>query len=480
MRFIVENFGPIERADVTLKDFNIFIGKNASGKSYLMYLIWTLLSVEPNRIVLRNLLNDLFPNELIRRAFNDNIESKDKIETEISVSFERLVLEIFKRFNEVWGKSFENLLKDVFIVDDIRELIRRGKEKAKITVCDNEGKNRISFEICEDGLRSWVDDDTLKFLKDELVVVTTIEKLPEESESYVWLHYGLYIEKNDKRDFEGEVLPIKENSEAFKAVIDIFMWLFDGYYPYVVSFIAPDGRTGLLRTTDALKYVMLSEYTAMTETVFINKIDRIFIRDFETMYPTIKNKEISKYANFIEEKLNVKYVFRREQPRYTMQIEGVEMPIQRTPSGYREIAPIVYAIRYKLDEGSIVFIEEPEAHLHPDGQIVITRALAGLSKHCCVIITTHSVTILDEISNLLRLSSLPKETKQKLGYEDWEGLNPENVGIFLFRDGEVEEIEIYEDGIEETDLDRVMIEISNMHAKVDVEYEHTKEMRTQR
>lgn len=37
----------------------------------------------------------------------------------------------------------------------------------------------------------------------------------------------------------------------------------------------------------------------------------------------------------------------------------------------------------------------------------------------------------------------------------------ENVGILLFSDGKVEKLEVYEDGIEESELDKVIIEKSS-------------------
>ena len=74
-----------------------------------------------------------------------------------------------------------------------------------------------------------------------------------------------------------------------------------------------------------------------------------------------------------------------------LSIKGLEVPIQRAPSGYRELAPLVYAIRYGLDDGFVMIIEEPEARLHPDAQVIAMRTLAGLSKSVDVILITHSI-----------------------------------------------------------------------------------------
>jgi len=483
MRFIIKNFGPIEKADVTLKNLNIFIGKNSSGKSYLAYLIWALLSVEPDWEKLIDLFNRFVPNSLInsaiskfealRKGFQERekefdlkryVDELSKIDEELSNRFKSLIIEAYKKFDEIWGRNLEELLKNAFLVDKVYKLVKAGYEEAEITVSNDNGDKRIHIRINKNGLTSWVDKAVLEDLKRNLFVSVISGKPMLVSLDY----YG----ENSKELTHSE--SFIKNTQAIGIVPASFMFVFDYYAPFSQTFIAPDGRTGLIRSIEAYKYALISRR------VTINEVDRIFMRDFDALYPKVKNEKISSFANFIEERLGIKYILGREQPRFTVQVKDVEIPLQRAPSGYRELAPIVYVMKYALNDGSIIFIEEPEAHLHPDAQVIITRALAGLSQYCYVVITTHSITVLDEISNLLKLSKLPSDVKRNLGYEEWEGLNPENIGVFLFSDGKVEELKIYEDGIEESDLDRVVIEISNLHAMVEEEYEYSRRMQTQR
>ncbi|RLI77705.1 hypothetical protein DRP05_09405 [Archaeoglobales archaeon] len=480
MRFIVENFGPIESAEIKLKDLNIFIGKNSSGKSYLAYLIWSLLSVEPNWDKLRALFDEFVPNDLIRDAiskdevlhkkfqekkefdFKKYTEELDSIYSNLTDRFKNLIIEVFKRFDEVWGRNLEDMIKDVFLVDNIGELVRTSCEKARIVISNDKGDKKINIEI-GDTLKSWIDNKVIRTLEDNLFV-TVVGGEP-------MLLTLSYYEKSEEYTHDEFFV---ENYQTVGIIPVVFIWVFDDYCPYTTTFIAPDGRTGLIRSMEAYNYALISGK------VTINEVDRIFMRDFMSLYPRVKNEEIYRFADFIEKRLDVRYVLGRDQPRYIIKIGDIEMPIQRAPSGYRELAPIVYAMKYKLDKEHVIFVEEPEAHLHPDAQVVITRALTGLSKYCYIVVTTHSITLLDEISNLLKLRSLSNENKKNLGYEDWEGLNPEDVGIFLVRDGKIEELEVHEDGIEESDLDRVIIEIANLHAKVEEEYEHTRRLQAQR
>lgn len=467
MRFIIENFGPIEKADITLGDLNIFIGKNSVGKSYLAYLIWALLSVEPDWERLRKLFDEFVPNELIREVIEKSMEKENKetkkelkkIELKLAEGFYNIILESFKRFDEIWGNNLKTLIRDTFMVDELDELVKDSSDTAKIIISNNAGTLKIIIELKDNEIKTLIDEKVFEELEKNILIAVLAEP------PYISINY--YYK-------EPYVEFVTENYQAVEIVPITFMRTFDGYAPYSTTFIAPDGRTGLIRSIEAYNYALISGR------VTINEVDRAFMRDFMSLYPETKNEEIKKIADFLEEKLGAEFSLRRELPRYMVKVGEIKLPLQRAPSGYRELAPIIYAIKHKLDEGHIIFIEEPEAHLHPDAQIIVTRALAGLSKYCYVVMTTHSITILDEVNNQLRVSKLPPETKRKYGYEDWEGLKPENIKIFLVSDGKVKELEVYEDGIEESDLDRVIMEIANIHAMLSEEYERFKRLSTQR
>ena len=44
MKIHVENFGKIEYAEIDISNFSIFVGENNSGKTYLMQLIYGIIS----------------------------------------------------------------------------------------------------------------------------------------------------------------------------------------------------------------------------------------------------------------------------------------------------------------------------------------------------------------------------------------------------------------------------------------------------
>lgn len=70
------------------------------------------------------------------------------------------------------------------------------------------------------------------------------------------------------------------------------------------------------------------------------------------------------------------------------------MPV--TAMGVANLGILALLIERKaLDENALIFIDEPEAHLHPAWQVFMAEALFELSRQGAnVVIATHSVDIL--------------------------------------------------------------------------------------
>ena len=75
---------------------------------------------------------------------------------------------------------------------------------------------------------------------------------------------------------------------------------------------------------------------------------------------------------------------------------GRSFSLMQTATGIANIGFLALLIERKiLDENSFIFIDEPEAHLHPAWQVVIAETLFELAKNGVhVVIATHSIDIL--------------------------------------------------------------------------------------
>ena len=68
----------------------------------------------------------------------------------------------------------------------------------------------------------------------------------------------------------------------------------------------------------------------------------------------------------------------------------MKLSLMNASSSVSELAPIVLFIRDYLKEGDFFIVEEPEAHLHPEAQLLIADALAQLVNAGVYVISYHS------------------------------------------------------------------------------------------
>lgn len=77
--------------------------------------------------------------------------------------------------------------------------------------------------------------------------------------------------------------------------------------------------------------------------------------------------------------------------------------------GVSQSLPVLVAL-VAADPGQLVYIEQPEIHLHPKAQRGLAHALCEAAKRDVVlVIETHSVTLLREIQTLVASGAMPKE-----------------------------------------------------------------------
>ena len=110
-----------------------------------------------------------------------------------------------------------------------------------------------------------------------------------------------------------------------------------------------------------------------------------------------------------------------------------DLPLMRTSSMVSELAPVVLYLRYLVEPGDLLIIEEPESHLHPALQATFARELARLvHSGVRVLLTTHSEWILEALANVVRLSELSEEQRAGIPGAD-VALAPDQVGAWLFK-----------------------------------------------
>jgi predicted ATPase len=162
---------------------------------------------------------------------------------------------------------------------------------------------------------------------------------------------------------------------------------------------------------------------------------------------------------------------------YTEKRSGQSFDLINTSSMVSEVSAI-YILTKLLRPNSWFVIEEPEAHVHPKGQMGIARFLAALARSGVnVFITTHSDLIALKLANMVGLAKIKEDDRVKLGYRPDEYLEREKLALYFMdpedltakrievsETGEVEELPTYSKVVEE--MYGEAVKLLKLHGKI--------------
>lgn len=156
-------------------------------------------------------------------------------------------------------------------------------------------------------------------------------------------------------------------------------------------------------------------------------------------------------------------------------VEGANGPIQfdidMASSGQRANWPLVLLAQVlmsmrgspELTASPCIYVEEPEIHLHPEAQVAIVQILAMLVRHGFrVVITTHSLTVLYALNNLIQASQLADTPAEHVPPPEIR-LGADQVAAYVLRAGEtpVSIVDRAAGFIDEVELGRVSEDLSD-------------------
>ena len=111
-----------------------------------------------------------------------------------------------------------------------------------------------------------------------------------------------------------------------------------------------------------------------------------------------------------------------------------QFSLEHSSSMVSELAPLILFLKYLVNPGDLLILEEPESHLHPAAQRQLARGIVRLvNAGVEVLITTHSDIIISQVNNLLALRQASVELIESGGFEPEDFLQPDQVSAYLFR-----------------------------------------------
>jgi predicted ATPase len=456
----VKDFGPISSGIVDVKPFTLLIGPNNSGKSYFSMLLHSVFKSfnikESLKYDIKYVQKNFFSGNIKEKNVKDVWKEYHKIEQKIKSlkrgdEFEIPITFINRMSRIVFDEK--NLSREIIRLYACQpgELIRNNKQTSSLKVEFN--SSGIHFDFKKSGLK----------IKKYLDLNPRIKVRVSDTSTYP---DKLQINKKGSEYLfviERERLKHRNIDDEFLLTFLHFMrrYLEDEFENVAIPrYYLPAARSGILHGHK----ILVSNIVRNMPYDLNNKLETPklsgIVSDFLSSLIELSDekgllfdltREFEK--ELIKGEVAVKIVDDYRYPEMKYCFKDKEIPLYRSSSTVSEIAPLTLYLKYRVEPGSILIIEEPEAHLHPENQRILAKFLVRLiRKGVKLFITTHSDYLLDQLSSFIMLSQARnKKQREELNYWKDDYLKPEEIGVYVFHfdkksDGcKIEEVEISEE-----------------------------------
>lgn len=358
-KIVINKLGPITHCDLEINDFMVFTGPQASGKSTVAKSIFFFKNIK-NLLLMQ--INKRFYGE------SDTMKLSTK---------NRLIKEIRSNFLQTFGTTWcmdNEMSMEYYYTDTIY-----------IKIClknDPISPNYI-----------WIDFS---------------ERLIDFLKAYDDVHLDVLTNARNNGNIKKNIDEFFENCEE---VIYIpagrsMMTLFSSQLMFMYSVMNDDQKRSLdYCTQNYLERIMQLKpsFSNSVQTLIKNKIELTDIR--------INKESLQQCADLMKQILQGEY--RNVDGEERLQVaEDRYVKINFASSGQQEAVWILNVVFYYLlnNKKSYFIIEEPESHLFPNAQKLITEFISlaknGGNK---ILLTTHSPYILGTINNMLYANRISKE-----------------------------------------------------------------------
>lgn len=401
----VKQFGKIEEATVEVAPMTLFIGENNSGKSYMMTLIYGLLST---RFFLGGYNFDTESEnfqrcwDILERMIDGEQNHVYILSGKELVFFEALINEILANY-----KNREKFLHKLF---------NRDMEMEELTITfpkDLELRFRVAYIMDEEGMGRKI---RIKGILNDGTLLAGYQIDEQE------------LQKGDG----GKCFLISYIMER------MLQWEIDRGDVKKRVYL-PTARTGFLLTYKTLIGNALQEKFTTTETTknLLTKPNSDFLQELSGINATEEKKRFQSVVDFIEEHVITGHVSVLDSPAqdlvYTPEGTDKKLPLYITSGVVTEMIPLLLSLKY-TDLGALL-MEEPEICLHPQLQWQVTRVLIRLANMGVpVFVTTHSDIILQHINNMIKANEMPEQEAflNESDYEKEDLLSRDQINVYQF------------------------------------------------
>ncbi|MDY4446476.1 AAA family ATPase [Campylobacter sp.] len=383
MKFMVENLGLLNQAEIEIGDLTILCGENNSGKTYAVYAFygfWKFFSKNLREFVLQH------KNDFIQEDKTISIEKSKFINI-----CKHLVSDINKHYKDdlakVLGGSADNYagakFKSEFQILDLETIYNQ----KNISLNIYEKNEKIIFDYFNE------ENIIMTQNKNLLLIYQTISRL-------------ICKPKNI------EIISVERTG------IDMFYNELNLNKNRLLAGLAQADEKTLIRDINNYMKTTMSRYPLPIIDNIETINDRTNITKEKSFIAQSKNNEI---LDLLWQIVGGKYIINENgiqfakgaKVKITSGCKSVD--IQQTSSSVKSLFLLDLYIRFQAQKGDILIIDEPELNLHPKNQILLARLLVMLVNiGIKVFISTHSDYILREFSSCICLKNVSDENLKNL------------------------------------------------------------------
>lgn len=418
---VVEGLGRIERAEVRLHPFMLFVGENNSGKSYLASLLWGLASRREDFLVYHKGLIASPAFIACNHWLNKRLERRAE-EPEYTLTPEDC--QVFLAFwNAYLAEQKDLIVSRIFNVPAMkvsRLEIRDLKRHSPLTI----RWSALGLEESEPFLNQLEQEPS----RITFPVSSTNRFLPGTTDKEERVARYIVIQMMAWRvvmDGISQTLPLSWDQQQR---------IGDPLY-------FPASRTGFMLLHKAVVRRQIGMLLETDRTQEQLQLTRPAIQFLDLLAVGMRPTDggYRDEADFLEQhslqgRLELNASTGGNEFQYHPGGTSPALPMALSSSLVTELAPVILALRH-IERIPVLILEEPEAHLHPRIQRILAQTLVRLvRKGVKVWVTTHSENFCQQIDNFLKLGQLPNRTEvaRQLGYEEQDYLELSEVTGYQF------------------------------------------------
>jgi len=420
MKLTFENLGPLEFGEIELADLTVICGENNTGKTYVTYLIYCLLTSWKHLIDinLKTEFNELKLHGVIK------IDLQKKIADSWSNICEDTVAKFIKQFPEMLASKSE-LFARLSIKVDIPLGTSWKQREFKSELRSTNGNLLVT-------MTKLVDSSELELAapQSKEVISPSITSLGNFIEENL---FGLLLEETIPTVFIASTE--RTGATTFKKQLNLAI-------SNLVDLLGQAHKEGADSITPQKLFETIygrPEYALPVRhnVQFINQLPNSNAEDgelYRSFPDLLKRFEAIVGGTYATNKEGITHF----QPKGS----SLKLGLGEVSSSVRSLLIVWYWLKHFAKKGDMLMLDEPELNLHPANQRRLARFITALVNHGIkIFITTHSDYIVKEFNTLIMLNQeSPKLQSIREKFTDYlleDKLDPKCVSLYMARDDSI-------------------------------------------